>query len=114
MRYILDDSILWKQFPPNTASSIIRRMLPLKLRAMPILLRLTPIAATTLFLVPRHACPQGDVHSGRRGEAEALRDFHEIQLVNVEDAAEAVRRVRLEVGAVAVFGGLWGILVSNG
>lgn len=78
MRYMLDYSILRKQFPPNTASSIIRRMLPLKLRPMTILLRLTPIAATTLLLVPRHACPQRDVYPGRRGEAEALRDFHEI------------------------------------
>jgi hypothetical protein len=106
MRYMLHDPILQQRFAPNTASSIIRRMLPLKLRTMTILLRLTPVASTTLFLVPRHACPQRDVHSGRRREAEALCDFHEIQLVDVEDAAEAVRRVGLQVGAVAVFGGL--------
>jgi hypothetical protein len=99
---------------PNTNSSIIRRMLPLELRAMTILLRLASVASTTLFLVPRHACSQRDVHSGWRGETEALRDFHEIQLVDVEDAAEAVRGVGLKVGAVAVFCGLLGFWLVMG
>ena len=80
---------------------------------MTILLRLTSVASTTLFLVPRHACSQRDVHPGWGGETEALRDFHEIQLVDVEDATEAMRGVGLEVGAIAVFCGLWGLFVSD-
>lgn len=81
-------------------------MLPLELGAISPLLRLAPIAALYHLLVPSHARSQRDIHSRRRGEPEALCHFHEIEFVNVEDAAEAVRSVGLEVGAVAVFCGL--------
>ena len=77
-------------------------MLPLELRAMPILFRLAPIAASSLLLVARHACPQRNVHSWWCGEAKALRYLHEIQLIDIEDASQAVGRVGLEVRTIAV------------
>ncbi len=65
-------------------------MLPLKLRAVAILLRLATVAASTLLLVARHACSQRNINSRRGCEAEALCDLDQIQLVNVEDAPQAV------------------------
>lgn len=96
-------------------ASAIRSMLPLKFRAMAtaILLRLAAIAPPRLLLVTRHARSQCDIYPRWRGESEALCYFHEIELVYVEDAAEAVRGVGLQVGAVAVFGRLGDMLVLS-
>ena len=99
---------------PHDLASTIRSMLPLKFRAMAILLQLAAIASPRLLLVTRHARSQGDIYPRWRGESEALCYFHEIELVDVEDAAEAVRGVGLEIGAVAVFGGLGNMLVLSG
>jgi hypothetical protein len=80
-------------------------MLPLELQA----LRLTTVTASSLLLlllISAETGPKLDVNTRWRREAEALRHFHEIELVHVENGAQGVRGVRLEVGAVAVFGGL--------
>lgn len=70
-----------------------------------ILLRLTTVSATALVAL-LHAGAEGDVDARRGGEAEGLGDLDEVEGVDVEDAAQAVRRVGLQVGAVAVFGRL--------
>lgn len=55
------------------------------------LLWLAAIRSSAFFLlVPAHACAEGDVHSRRRLEAKALGDFHEIELVYVEDGPQTV------------------------
>lgn len=51
--------------------------------------------------------PELDINARRSREPKALGNLDQIELVDVEDGAEGVRGVRLEVGAVAVFGGLF-------
>jgi hypothetical protein len=83
----------------------ISRVFPLELVPSSILLlRLTAIhSPPILFLVPRHARTKCYVHSRGRGKAKALGNLHEVEFVHVEDTAEAVRRVGLQVTAVRVF-----------
>lgn len=79
-------------------------MLPLKLRpAAILLLRLTSISpSTTVLLISCHACTQLNVDSRWGYETEALRHFHEIELIDVEDTTEAVRCIGLQVRPVAI------------
>jgi hypothetical protein len=101
-------------FPPPPSCSIIKivtSQLALKPRSPPLNLRLTTIrpssaTTTTWPAIPAHAGAELNIHPGRGGEAEALGHLDEIELVDVEDGAEGVRGVGLQVGAVAVFGGL--------
>lgn len=53
-----------------------------------------------------HAGAEIDIDARRDGETEGLGDLLEVELVDVEDAAERVGSVGLEVGAVAFFRGL--------
>ena len=52
------------------------------------------------------ACANGDVYLGRDGEAKCLGDLGEVELVDIVNALERVRPVRLDVRAVAFLGGL--------
>lgn len=69
--------------------------------------RLTTVvsAALELVVVPAalHAGADGDVDAGRRGETERFGDFDEVEGVDVEDGAQRVRGVGVQVGAVPVF-----------
>jgi hypothetical protein len=91
---------------PNTLFqlSAISGVFPLELiPSSVLLLRLTAIhPPPILLLVPRHARTKRNVHSRRCSKAKALRHLDEVELVHVEDTAEAVRRVGLQVTAVAV------------
>lgn len=69
------------------------------------LLRLTAVRSPA-FIALLHAGTEIDVDTRRRSEAERFGHFDEIEVVDVEDCAQAVRGVGLKVGAVAVFGGL--------
>ena len=51
-----------------------------------------------------------DVDAWRSGEAEGFGDLDEVKAVDVEDAAQAVRCVGLEVRTVTVFGRLKSVL----
>jgi hypothetical protein len=64
------------------------------------------------LLVAAQTGAERDVDAWRSGEAEAFGYFDEIQFVYVEDRAQTVRGVCLEVGAVSVFGGLFGTLAG--
>lgn len=59
---------------------------------------------TFLFLIPTHARAERDIHPGRDREAEALGHFNQIELMDVEDGAERMAGVGLQVAAVAVLG----------
>lgn len=84
-------------------------MLPLKFQpttSLPIMLfRLTPIASSTgQLLVALHTTSELYVYARWSGETERFGEFNEVKLMYVEDGAEGVRGVSLDVGAVAVFG----------
>lgn len=76
--------------------------------------RLAAVAAPPLLLllfVATETSPQLDVDAWWGGEAEALGNLDEIELVDVEDRAKGMRGIRLKVGAVTFFGGLVQIVV---
>lgn len=66
------------------------------------------ISSSLLLLIATHACAESYVDTGRGWETEALCNFHEVELVDVEDGAEGMGGIGLEVGAVSVFRGLLG------
>jgi len=109
-------SFIWLCCSILAALSVIV-VLPLEPRALPIgtLLWLTPIRPPRLFPIFPHTRPQRDIHSGRCRKPKALRYLDEIQLVDIKHGAKAVRRVCLEVRAVAVFRWLetWLLVVDN-
>ena len=79
-------------------------VLPLEFEPVPVVLRLAAIgSASLLLLVPLHAARQLDVDPGWGGETKAFGEFNQIELMNIEDAAERVRGVGLDIRAVAVF-----------
>lgn len=70
--------------------------------------RLTTVVSAALGLVvvvipALHAGADGDVDARRRGETERFGDFDEVEGVDVEDGAQRVRGVGVQVGAVPVF-----------
>lgn len=77
---------------------------------LPLLLGLAVLLIALPFLAraPRTAGATADahVHARRDGKAKGLADLGEVELVDVEDLLERVRRVGLEVRPVAVLGGL--------
>lgn len=60
----------------------------------------------TLLLVSLHTRSELDIDSWRRGEPETFGHFDQIELVDVKDRPEAVAGVCLQIGSIAVFGGL--------
>jgi len=71
---------------------------------MAVLLWLTPIVPpSSLLLVALHTRTQLDVNTWWSGKTEALGHFDKIEFVHVEDGAQAVRSIGLQVGSVAVF-----------
>ena len=74
-------------------------------------LRLTAVCSAT-FVALLHAGTESDVNARRSGETEGFGDLDEIKAVDVEDAAQAVRCVGLEVGTVTVFGRLKNVLAD--
>ena len=83
----------------------------------PGLLALSRLAAICppafLLLIPTHARAQGDIHSRRHREPEALRHLVQIQPVDIKDRAERVTRVRLQVAAIAVLGAAVEVVVLS-
>jgi len=67
--------------------------------------RLTTVGPSSL-IARLHTGTEVDVDAWRHGETKRFGHLFEIQTVDVEDAAEGVRGVGWEVGAVAVFCGL--------
>lgn len=65
-----------------------------------------------LALVPAQTGTQLDVDARGGRESETLGDFDEIEFVDVENGAEGVGGVGLEVGAVTVFGGLLELILK--
>ena len=87
---------------------LIIPLLPLKLQPLPIIM-LTAVRPSTLLLlllVAAETRAELDVDARGRLEAEALGYLDEVEFVDVEDGAEGVGGVGLEVGAVAIFCGL--------
>ena len=74
-------------------------------------LRLAAVCSAT-FVALLHAGTESDVNARRSGETEGFGDLDEIKAVDVEDAAQAVRCVGLEIGTVTVFGGLKNVLAD--
>lgn len=68
----------------------------LVLLAVTALLRLAAVRATTLVAL-LHAGAESDVDARRSRETEGLGDLDEVEAVDVEDAAQAVGGVGLEV-----------------
>ena len=68
--------------------------------------------SSATFVALLHAGTEGDVDAWRGGETEGFGDLDEVKAVDVEDAAQAVRCVGLEVGTVTVFGGLESLLAG--
>jgi len=68
---------------------------------------LAPIVSSALlFLVTTHAGGERDVDTRWGRKTTTLGDFDEIKFVHVEDGAERVGGVGMEVGSVALFCGL--------
>lgn len=83
-----------------------------RLHRPPALLRLAPVRPPALdLLVAAQARPQADVDARRRVEPEALGHLDQVEFVHVEDGAQRVRGVRLQVAPVAVFGGFVEVVV---
>ena len=75
---------------------------------------LTPVRPAALLpAVPCHAGAHVDVDARWHREAEAARHRGQVELVHVEDGAQAVRRIGVQVRAEAFFGGLRGGRVSG-
>ncbi|TKW56812.1 hypothetical protein CTA1_6381 [Colletotrichum tanaceti] len=88
--------------------------LPLLVEAAGALLlpRLAAVRPPALrLLVAAHARADRDVDPWRRREAEALGHLGQVQLVDVEDGAQRVAGVRVQVAAVAVLGALVEVVV---
>lgn len=85
--------------PTYVESRFLVIVLPLELQAFTTLglAAVRPAALLLLLLVPAQASSQRNVDPGRGRETEALGHFDEVQLVHVEDGAEGVRGVGLEV-----------------
>jgi hypothetical protein len=97
-------SIKWWSRSQPSSSAISTTVLPFE-PGTAMLLRLTSIRPPpTLLLVPTHACPELNIHPWRCRETKAFGDFDEIEFVDVEDRAERMRGIGLEIGAIAVFG----------
>ena len=64
------------------------------------------ISSALLLLVTAHARGEGDVNTRWGRKTKTLGNFDEIKFVHVEDGAERVGGVGLEVGSVALFCGL--------
>jgi hypothetical protein len=82
-------------------------MLPLEFQSLAV--RLAAVIAPPLLLllfVATETSSQLDVDAWWGGEAEALGNLDEIELVYVEDRAKGMRGICLKVGAVTFFGGL--------
>ena len=88
---------------------------PLKLQPLPIRW-LTPVIPPTLLLllITAKTRAQLDVDAWRVWESEALGHLDEIEFVHVENGAQGVRGVGLEIRAVAIFCGLLVVFVSMG
>lgn len=75
------------------------------------LFRLATIRPPRLHLIPSHASPQGNVHAWRRGEAKALCNLGQVQLLHVVHGPQAVAGVGVEVGLEGVLGALLQVVV---
>lgn len=76
------------------------------------LLRLTSVSPSALYLlVSAHAGTQGDIDTRRGWETETFGDFDEIEFIDVEDGAEGVWRIGVDVGSVTFFGGFVEVVV---
>ena len=79
-------------------------LVPPLLLELPRLTAVVPPTALGLVIVPAlHTGADGDIDARRRGETEGFGDFDEIEGVDVEDGAQRVRGVGVQVGAVTVF-----------
>lgn len=92
----------------NHATSSLPKPAFAKLPLLAWLAAISPAA----FIALLHTRAQIDVDARRYREAKGLGDFLEVELVDVEDATQTMRGVGLEVGAVAVFSGLWRTLAG--
>lgn len=92
-------------------TQLIILMLPLKLQS----LGLAPVVAPSLvlLLIAAETRPELDINARWCREPKALCHLDEIELVHVEDRAQGVRRIRLDVRAVAFFRGLHMWLTSH-
>ena len=89
----------------------------------PLLMELLPLARLTSILSPSptsisflrtlHARTQRNVHPRRGAEPKASCQFDQVQLLNVKHASQTVRRVCIEVGAVAFLGRLVEVVVAR-
>lgn len=63
----------------------------------------TILSPPFLSFVLCHARPELDVDPRRRGKAKRFCHFDKVEFVHVEDGAEGVRGIRLEVRAIGIF-----------
>ena len=90
--------------------AFISRLTPL-LEA-PSLLGLTPIRPPALrLLIPTHARTDDQIYLRWYTEAEALGHLDQVQIMDIEDRAQAVAGIRLQVGPVAVLCALVQVVV---
>lgn len=95
-----------KSLPSHSLSPTSPPTTP-KLPSPSTLPRLTPIRPPPLHSTGLHTRTQINIHPRRDRKAKTLRHFLQIQLVDIEHRPQRVRGVGLQIGAVAVFGGLW-------
>jgi hypothetical protein len=81
------------------------------LSTLPTLSRLATIRLLLGVLVPAQPSCQRQINPRRLREAKALGDLGEVELVDVEDGAQAVAGVGVEVGPVALLGALVEVVV---
>lgn len=75
------------------------------------LFRLTAIRPPRLDLVTPHAGSQLDIHARRRGEAKALGNLGQIQLLHVVHGPQAVAGVGVQIGLEGLLGALLQVVV---
>lgn len=79
--------------------------------AVELLTGLATIGSATLDLVPRHGLAECNINAGRRGEAEALGNLGEVELVHVVNGAKRVRGVCVKVRLEGLLGALLQVVV---
>lgn len=88
----------------KSRSSLEVSLSPKSVTALPGLTSIRP--PPTLLLVSLHTRSELDIDSRWRGKPETFGYFDQIELVDVKDRPEAVTGVCLQIGSIAVFGGL--------
>lgn len=85
-------------FQVHQPTKSITAVSPFEFQTVAVLPGLAPERSpASVLLVPLHARAELDVHPGRCGEPKALGHLDQVELVDVKDGPQTMRRISLEV-----------------